>query len=302
MTYQQHFSAHDLLVNNENDVKPLIGANASYYINKWHASSTPFSFSGWNWSAFFLAPFWLAYRHMYGSLLITSLVYFTCQLLVTYLPLTTYFGLSQELSFTLTAVWQFSYPIMIHLFFGWKGNAFYARRTAKIVHWNKGLREKPLAPLFSKPGASIVTALIIPFMLLLSGSLSLFALAGDLTPPLPPGVYVFSDDKSSPSDMREATLNPSFEKYSARINFVYMGKEPVGGRPFTIRLYYKADKNKEWALEREREYDIFTSNRVVLDVVDAEDPAVKTGLYRLVIYVEDEVAAEEQFTIAPPSH
>jgi hypothetical protein len=58
----------------------------------------------------------------------------------------------------------------------------------------------------------------------------------------------------------------------------------------------------EWVLEREREYDIFTSNRVVLDVVDAEDPAVKTGRYRLVIYVEDEVEAEEQFTIVPPSH
>ncbi|MCR6105310.1 DUF2628 domain-containing protein [Salipaludibacillus agaradhaerens] len=301
MTHQKPFSEHDFLARSD-DIQPLIATNVDYYFNKWHASPAPFSFSGWNWAAFLLAPFWLAYRHMYGSLLITSLIYFMCQLLVTYLPLTTYLGLSQELSDTLTVVWQISYPIMIHLFFGWKGNALYARRIAMLTQWKKGLRDKPLAPLFSKSGTSMVTAIIIPFLLLLGGILSLFAVEDALTPSLPPGVYIFSDSEPSPSDMKNTTLNPSFEKYSARINFVYIGEEPVEGRLFTIRLYYKADEGMEWVLEREREYDIFTSNRVVLDVVDAEDPAVKTGRYRLVIYVEDEVEAEEQFTIVPPSH
>ncbi|UTR13373.1 DUF2628 domain-containing protein [Salipaludibacillus sp. LMS25] len=301
MTQQQPFSEHDFLAESDN-IQPLIASNVTYYINKWHASPAPFSFSGWNWAAFFLAPFWLAYRHMYGSLLITSLTYFMCQLLVTYLPLTTYLGLSQEVSNTLAVVWQISYPIMIHLFYGWKGNALYARRIAMLAQWKKGLRDKPLAPLFSKSGTSTVSAILIPFMLLLICSLSLFVTKEALTPPLPPGVYIFSDDDPPPSVMREATLYPVFEKYSARINFVYIGEKPVEGRLFTIRLYYKADESMEWEVEREREYNIFTSSRVVLDVIDAEDPAVKTGRYRLVIYVEDEAEAEAQFTIAPPSH
>ena len=48
------------------DVELLIGLNVDYYISRFNDMNRLGKKSSWNWSAFLVAPLWLAYRKMYG--------------------------------------------------------------------------------------------------------------------------------------------------------------------------------------------------------------------------------------------
>lgn len=56
------------------NLKLFIGKNADYYIEKWDKADNQARFAGWNWAAFFLGVFWLAYRKMYRYMFIFILL------------------------------------------------------------------------------------------------------------------------------------------------------------------------------------------------------------------------------------
>ncbi|SES36609.1 DUF2628 domain-containing protein [Salipaludibacillus aurantiacus] len=287
-----------LLTNKNPVVQSIIEKNTSYYTGKWQKYKNPGVYSGWNWPAFFFTPFWLAYRHMYVWVMVFFLLYLSGIAVIAFLPAMIYYGGIPEY---VLPVWQMVYPVLINVFFGLKGNALYGKRTAKLVQWKEGKIDKPMAPLFTKTGGSWLSAFVTPAIVWLLLFVPYQTVDSWVyNPPLEYGVYVYSDDKPSPQGVLDVKRTPSFEKYSARINFLYYGDEPVDNRRFDVLLFYKEEEDNSWTLERERTYTFFTSDRVSLDLIDAEDPAAKTGKYRLEIHIDGSLEAEEEFTITPP--
>ncbi|QTH43389.1 DUF2628 domain-containing protein [Cohnella sp. LGH] len=54
----------------DEQVTAFVQRNSGYYLRKWSKSATPAKDIGWNWAAFFLSYFWLAYRKQYGVVLL----------------------------------------------------------------------------------------------------------------------------------------------------------------------------------------------------------------------------------------
>lgn len=279
-------------------VRKIVKTNVNYYTNKWQKHKNPFKFCGWNWAAFFVPPFWLAYRHMYGWAALFFLLYLPAMAVNGVIPALSYSGYLPD---NTLFVWNTAFPILISTFLGIKGNAFYSKRAAKLIKLQKSGSEQKVAPLFSAEGSSFVSAFAAPAILLILLFIPYQTVNNwEYNPDLPYGVYVFSDDRPAPEGILDVEQSPSFAKYSARINFTYLGEEPVGDRPFAVKLYYRSGEAGDWSLERERSYHIFSSSRVTLDLIDAEDPASQTGRYRVEIYVGDELKEEEEFTITDP--
>ncbi|PYZ92081.1 hypothetical protein CR194_17980 [Salipaludibacillus keqinensis] len=281
-------------------IQKIVGENSSYYHEKWTKHQDPLTYSGWNWAAFFFTPFWLAYRHMYLWVIVFFLLYLTGIILVAFFPAVIHMGFLPAPSLW---IWQLTYPILVNIFFGAKGNAFYSQRVAKLALFYEGKLQKPMAPLFTRTGRSWISAIIVPAVIWIFLFIPYQTVESwTFNPSLAPGVYVYSDDSPTPTGILDVEETPSFQKYEARINFLYYGEEPVGDRSFMIKLFYKeSPETDDWALERERSYGIFSSNRVTLGLIDAEDPASKTGEYLLEIYIDDQLQAEEKFEITAPN-
>lgn len=281
-------------------VQDIVETNLSYYSEKWQTHDNPSTYSGWNWAAFFFTPAWLSYRHMYSWTFVFFSLYLLGIIVVAILPVVVHSGFLSESSIGL---WTITYPILINVFFGLKGNAFYAKRVITLVQWKEGKLTRPNAPLFNKTGRSFISALIVP--LIIWALLFLPYQTVDkwtYNPDLPNGVYVFSDIYPTPEGILDVKDDLIFVKYNARINFLYYGAEPIGNRSFAIKLFYKdEEKNNEWILQRERQYGFFSSNRVTLGLIDAENPATKTGQYRLEIYLNDQLEEKENFEIIAPN-
>ncbi|WP_280771333.1 DUF2628 domain-containing protein [Salipaludibacillus daqingensis] len=280
-------------------VQLIVEENLSYYSNKWEKHPNPSTYSGWNWAAFFFTPAWLAYRHMYTWTFLFFLLYLLGIIIVAFLPALVHFTILPEPA---VGIWKLTYPFLINVFFGLKGNAFYTKRVIMIAQQKKGIDTRPTAPLFNKTGRSWISAIVSPaviWILLIFPYQSVEAWT--FHPSLPPGVYIFSDSEPTPQGIFDVKQPFVFEKYDARINFLYYGDEPVGDRSFNVKLYYKEDENDEWMIERERSYRFFSSDRVALDLIDAEDPAAKVGEYRLEIYLDDQLKSTEEFIIVPPN-
>ena len=54
--------------------REFIGSNAEFYLEKWAKTASPGSAVSWNWAAFFLSGYWLAYRKMYLNVIIWFIV------------------------------------------------------------------------------------------------------------------------------------------------------------------------------------------------------------------------------------
>ncbi|WP_416148534.1 DUF2628 domain-containing protein [Salipaludibacillus sp. HK11] len=278
----------------------IVEKNIGYYSEKWEKHRSPLTYSGWNWAAFLFTPAWLAYRHMYTWTFVFFSLYFLSSVFVAFIPYLIHIGWLSEPSWVM---WTLVFPLLINIFFGLKGNALYTNRIIQLIQMKENQVSKPSAPLFNKTGTSWVSAFIVP--ILISFLLIVPTYAVDewtFNPDLPYGAYIFSDNEPTPAGILDVEQNPTFLKYDARINFLYYGEKPVDNQTFEMILFYK-DFNEEnnWTIERERSYNRFSSNRITLNLIDAENPVTKTGDYRLEIYIDENLEEEAEFSILPPN-
>jgi hypothetical protein len=115
---------------NENELVLFVGPKkADYYLRQWKNAKQPEKRAGFNWAAFWLAPFWLGYRKMYLFLA----GYFGCLLIFDYI---TYFiGLD-----------NYGYQgmgIAIGVVFGMFANSWYLIHARKKIAKIKSFRYDP---------------------------------------------------------------------------------------------------------------------------------------------------------------
>lgn len=275
------------------DQIPLIDRNHTYYLNQWQHHAKPGRYSGFNWSAFFLTPFWLSYRHLYDWLMLYFVLQFFVPLIVSFTPyILNSFGLIHKPSMvpwfvSIIGFW------LIHAGFGTLANAIYYRRIERLM------QERNVSPLFYRSGASLKSGILTGILSLLLFS-PIYGAVDQWTynPALEPGVYVFSDDRPVPEGKLDVKENPDFIKYQARINLLFIHDEPVGDRSFRLLLERESDESDQLDITRDRTFHIFSSNEVTLDLLDSEDPLSDTGTYHLTIYLDEEPTATESFTIS----
>lgn len=267
----------------------LIDQNSNYYRKKWEHHKKPRLFSGWNWAAFFLAPFWAAARHMYGAAFCYFFIYLLFIAAESFLPALLNLGPEAQPS----ALLYLLPVILLHIVFGLFGNALYARKIYKQTLIERS--GKPAAPLFRGTGRSKGAGILIPLLYLL-----LFAYPAFLTeawtynPELTAGVYVYDDEDQTPQGQMDVSESPSFEKYSARINLLYVG-DTLEDRTLSYELYYF--ENGAWTAVSDRSFTFFSGNKLSLGLIDAEDPAVELGEYRVDLLLDDEVYDSQTFYI-----
>lgn len=278
------------LTSNHSTIYDIVESNHAYYDHIWKKNNAPDKYAGWNWTAFFLPAFWLSYRHMYEW----AALYFLFLLIELFL-----LGF-----FSVQSAWPYIFLIAGHLFFGLKGNALYTKKVINLFHSKESNQKdsKPAAPLFTKTGRSWVSALLTPlimiFLLILPFQM---VSSGSFGSGLDNGVYVYSDDAPTPQSEQELRIPSVFEKYGSRINLLYYGEEPIGDNLFLVSLFFREqEETADWTLLREREYSYFSSDRVTLDLIDAEEPSAQVGEYRVEIRIGEELVGSEEFTIIMP--
>lgn len=128
--------------NGQNWQAVFVGKNYDFYARKWaameqapanapdqpHAQKLPqaatlFGSLSWNWAAFFLGIFWLAYRKMYLYLAAVFASAFTLGILTTWLKIPL-----QEL-----IKWQLPIELSVRTAFGLFGNYLYKMHTEKTI-------------------------------------------------------------------------------------------------------------------------------------------------------------------------
>ncbi|MCD8509161.1 MAG: DUF2628 domain-containing protein [Bacillus sp. (in: Bacteria)] len=271
----------------EHQLEEKIQHNTNYYISKWKDASEPFNFSGWNWPAFLITPFWLSYRQMYRHLITYSLFLLAIFSLSLSIPLFLYFTPLQELN---QIFWTSTAIVLIHLYYGFKGNAVYAKFIASLFQWEASER-KTNVPLFNRTGRSWISAIIAPIFMIVFIAIPLFW--GNTfinTSTLPYGLYVYLEDQGAPQSVVEIMESESqvFQKYSSTIHLLYYSQEPINSQPFQIVLHYRENEQDDWTLLRDRTFSFFTSNKIELDLLNAEDPLTKTGEYQVEVFIDGE--------------
>ncbi|PTL38595.1 DUF2628 domain-containing protein [Alkalicoccus saliphilus] len=276
----------------QKDPEKYIEKNSEYYKKKWNAHKNPFLFAGWNWAAFFFAPFWAASRHMYGAALFYWLFYLGFALLESFLP-----ALIDAGAGAVPSLWLLLFPVLlIHSFFGLFGNALYARKVSGLTA-NETTQHLP--PIFNKSGWSPAAGSLVPLLFISVLAWPLLTISQwSYNPALEEGVYVYGDDGVSPQGQLDVSRNPLFEKYESRINMFYVG-EALDNRALSYELLY--EENDQWVPVRDQSVAFFSTDKVSLEILDAEDPAVQTGNYRLEVYVEDMHFDAVSFEIIEPS-
>ncbi|UTR08690.1 DUF2628 domain-containing protein [Evansella sp. LMS18] len=277
-----------------NETGHIIKNNSDYYLRKWKTSKNPFKYSGWNWAAFLVSPVWLAYRHMY----LWAVIYFVLLLLAfaaayAFPVIIHYTALPEESLF----VWGIVSLFLAGLFFGFKGNTLYAKHVGRIAGFLEN-KNKQAAPLFNKTGTSPVSAVLVfaaAALLIYPAAVWVSSWAENI--PLPEGVYVYEEGSSPPSPFTAAEEVQVFEKYSGALEVLYVGEEPIGDRTFEVVLSHRENEDASWEQLSERSYGFFTSSRVSLHLLDADNPLTNTGEYRVEIFIDQETKGTALFEI-----
>lgn len=274
-----------------NKAMSLIGTNSAYYLEKWKSHSSPKKFSGINWAALFLGPFWLAYRKMYGMVIAYFLLIFIgIGLTSLVVPL---------MDVNLMTTFRIVVIIFIGVFFGIKGNAFYSSHISRLASEEES-PSKPIAPLFKGVGTSLLGAILAP--VILTALLFLpFQWIDSLANTLPEGAYVYEATQVPPASLNDVKSNSEgyieFEKYESNVQLLYYSKEPVGDQNVEVKLEYREDDSQDWEEISRRSYVYFTSNHVNLQLVNAELASTPTGLYKATVLIDGEVKGTTLFEI-----
>ncbi|SDO32809.1 DUF2628 domain-containing protein [Alkalicoccus daliensis] len=269
----------------------LVGQNSNYYYNA-ASYKNPFRFSGWNWAAFLLAPFWAASRHMY----ILSAAYFGTVLLFllieSFLPALLNLTADAEPSLFLLV-----FPmLLLHSFFGLAGNPLYLRKIRRQLQMQES--GKSTAPLFRASGRSTAAGVLVTALLAALTAYP-FVLAEEwmYNPPLENGIYVYNDEAQTPAGQINVAEEPVFQKYDARINLLYVG-ESLENRTLAFELFFL--NNGIWESINDRSFTFFSQDRLSLGLLDAEDPAVRTGEYRVDLFIDTQLYDSQTFYVAAP--
>ncbi|UCZ53652.1 DUF2628 domain-containing protein [Bacillus shivajii] len=258
----------------------IVDKNSNYYFSKWERSSSPLKFAGFNWAAFFLSPFWLAYRQMYGMVMLYFILYLIGIVLTSLiLPMMNI----EQIPFV-----RLLFPIIISAFFGFKGNAFYAKRIRRMITDEETI-DKPTAPLFKGKGTSWIGAVLAPvligFLLYLPAEW-----IESYETSLPEGVYVYDAVTGPPKSLTDITTtrkgHVQFQKYESTIQLLFYSDEPIGDRTFEVKLEFREKEQDPWETLLERPYGYFSSNSVNVTLLDAELPSTAIGEYRATVYID----------------
>lgn len=270
----------------------LIGKNSTYYYKKSAAYKHPFHFAGWNWAAFLLAPFWAASRHMY----LISTAYFGIILIFlaieSFLPAMLNLNAEAQPSLYLLIVPM----LLLHTVFGFAANPLYLRKVRSRIQTEESGRNT--APLFRASGRSEAAGILVPLFLIAFFAYPFVLIESWMyNPPLEDGVYVYNDEAQTPDGQMNVAEAPVFEKYSARINLLYVGSS-LENRTLAFELFYL--NNGIWESVNDRSFSFFSQNRLSLGLLDAEDPAVRTGEYRVDLFIDESLYDSQTFYIAEP--
>jgi hypothetical protein len=138
-------------------LRTYVGANADYYLRKWACfHEVDLKGTGFNWSAFFFAGFWLFYRKMYATATILFGLIFV-EFLVEELLLQRFLSKSEFFAFLDLII-----AIVVSIFVGCLGNYLYYRKASQMVSKAKSAyptEEAQIQFLSKRGGRSVVTAL-----------------------------------------------------------------------------------------------------------------------------------------------
>lgn len=280
-------------INRTSDTSTLIGQNHTYYHAKWEGANNPSGYSGFNFAAFIITPFWLAYRHLYDWLIFYVLIQSVFVAFASFLPWLFYLAGSGADPDSAQLLFILSGSMLLHLGFGLKANALYFRRIHHLKNHGNA------SPLFYRSGASMKSGIITGLSAMLVAVLVNVPLANwTYNPALEPGIYVFSDDHPVPQGLLDVREEPDFIKYEARINLLFVHDTPIGDRSFRLLLERETDSGNGMEITRDRSFGIFSSSEVTLDLLDSEDPLTDTGTYHLTIFLDEEEVADTVFSIS----
>jgi len=135
----------------QQEIEEFTVTNSEYYVAKWQKYPENSLFAGWNWAAFFVPPYWAAFRKMYA--LIGIIVLYQAFLGVLFLGI---------LSLDASEDMIMSYPILLIptfllvnaqcLFLGLLGTGLYRRKAMKAVSLTTGMDENEKKEYLNKAG------------------------------------------------------------------------------------------------------------------------------------------------------
>ncbi|MBK5470296.1 MULTISPECIES: DUF2628 domain-containing protein [Bacillus] len=127
------------------ELHKVVQKNTAYYDFKWGKVENPAQGNTWNWVAFFVPTFWLAYRKMYKLFIILTLLSVPSVLVAPFIDIPDGIFLSISLAFQLVMM----------IFTGWQGNRLYYKHAVRILHKAEDTLDHEKAYyLQSKGGAS----------------------------------------------------------------------------------------------------------------------------------------------------
>ncbi|SDZ12224.1 Protein of unknown function [Evansella caseinilytica] len=274
-------------------VADIVQDNTSYYCKKWkNDHHTGFD---WNWAAFLLTPFWLAYRFMYSFVFIYfgGVLFISLSTLI--IPFIIYYTSLPEISLLLLPG---IFLLLISTFFGWQGNALYAGHARTLI--DKQEQKQPIAPLFNKKGKSLASGILVPVIAAACLAVPLqIVYSWYNTGTLPKGIFVFDEYTGAPESIVDVMNKelPVFEKYQSSIQLLYHGETAVAGQVFHVQLFHRENTGKSWTLIHEKSYTFFSSDKVKLNLLDAEGPQADTGEYLVEVYLDEELVGSRRFDI-----
>ncbi|MDG5787978.1 DUF2628 domain-containing protein [Evansella sp. AB-P1] len=287
----EHFSS---------EITSFIGENSTYYLNKWKRSNNPTKYAGWNWAAFIFTPFFLAYRHMY----VLSFLYFLSISFILLLnPSISYFIYINVFPEIIQVMWIDIIPFFIHIFFGFKANAFYLNHVIRRSS-SEETNRKTNVPLFNRSGRSWISAISLPLALMIFFILPIYGVGNWIDKQMmPTGVYVYPggllDPPETITDVSRLGHIPTFKKYETNITIqlLYMGDRNVENKEFHVVLHHRQKDQTEWETIQSQTYTFFSSNSVVLTLLEADDPLTEVGEYLVEVYIEDIHVGERRFIV-----
>lgn len=145
-------------MNNLEKQLSVVQNNTSYYELRWGLVENPQRNNSWNWAAFFLTTFWLAYRKMYGLFFLTVFIELIWMS----------FSFFTEFPFWADGLFYAG----VSLFIGWNGNRLYYKHLTKVSEQSQKINETyQEAYLKTKGGSHIGIALGLNAMALMMTSL-----------------------------------------------------------------------------------------------------------------------------------
>jgi hypothetical protein len=287
----------NMLKKEDRRISRIIGTNDTYYKEKWRRSRHPERYAGINTAALLAAPFWFAFRRMYGWMTFYFLILVLYTAAESFFPYIEYtLGLTGSLSF---AGWIFVFA-GLHLVAGLKANALYGKKVRKAVEAEYSQKpDRAQVPLFSMTGASWISAVFAPAVVIVFAIYPWLVMADwEYSPGLSKGAFVYLDEERTPDAPWRVDDEPVFRLYSSGLILYYENEEPIGTDGLYVELYRVEDGGRELIYDRSDTF--FRSSTVNIPLLDTGDANLSSGEYEVDVYVGDELQDTASFMLVSP--